>query len=51
MGELFRIGKLIVSMRYRDVDHHHKPHVHAAAWNNAVQGRPFEKNQNGNLRQ
>ena len=29
MGELFRIGKLVVSMRYRDTDHHHKPHVHA----------------------
>ena len=83
MGELFRIGKLIVSMRYCDTDYHHKPHVHAkynedeasvavdgellsgglperqmriltgalalheeetyAAWNNAVQGRPFEK--------
>ena len=87
MGELFRIGKLIVSMRYRDTDHHHKPHVHAkynedeasvavdgellsgelperqmkilagalalheeetyAAWNNAVQGRPFEKIKTG----
>ena len=83
MGELFRIGSLIVSMRYRDTAQHHKPHVHVkynddeasvaidgellsgelpekqmkilsgalalheeetyAAWNNAVQGRPFEK--------
>ena len=83
MGELGRIGTLIISMRYKDTQRHHKPHVHAefngdkaavavdgellagrlpsrqlrildgwlalneervyAAWNNAVQGLPFEK--------
>ena len=29
MGELCRIGTLIVSMRYFDTKQHHKPHVHA----------------------
>ena len=29
MGVLARIGKLIVSMRFFDTKHHHKPHVHA----------------------
>lgn len=83
MGVLARIGKLIVSMRFFDTKHHHKPHVHAEyngakasvaidgqilagalpktqmrildgwlalheekvyeAWNNAVQGKPFEQ--------
>ena len=83
MGELYRIGSLIVNMRFRDDSQHHKPHVHAkcnddeavvgvdgellagtlpvkqmkilvgslachdeevyAAWNLAVQGKPFEK--------
>lgn len=28
MGELCRIGKLIVSLRYFDTAQHHKPHVH-----------------------
>ena len=28
MGELFRIGKLIINMRYMDTQQHHKPHVH-----------------------
>lgn len=28
MGELYRIGSLVVSMRYRDDQQHHKPHVH-----------------------
>ena len=28
MGELYRIGALIISMRYRDNAQHHKPHVH-----------------------
>ena len=83
MGELYRIGPLVVNMRFKDNTQHHKPHVHAkcggdeavvgvdgellagalpvkqmkilvgslacheeevyAAWNNAVQGLPFEK--------
>ena len=29
MGELYRIGALVISMRYRDNERHHKPHVHA----------------------
>ena len=29
MGELYRIGALIISMRYKDNEQHHKPHVHA----------------------
>ena len=29
MGELFRIGSLIVNMRFCDDQQHHKPHVHA----------------------
>ena len=29
MGELFRIGSLVVNMRFRDDKRHHKPHVHA----------------------
>ena len=29
MGELYRIGSLIVNMRFRDDSQHHKPHVHA----------------------
>ena len=29
MGELYRIGALVISMRYRDNEQHHKPHVHA----------------------
>ena len=29
MGELYRIGALIISMRYHDNERHHKPHVHA----------------------
>ena len=28
MGELYRIGSLVVSMRFRDDKQHHKPHVH-----------------------
>ena len=83
MGELYRIGSLVVNMRFHDDKQHHKPHVHAeyqgdeavvgvdgellagalplkqmkilvgslanheeevyAAWNNAIQGQPFEK--------
>ena len=29
MGELYRIGALVISMRYKDNEQHHKPHVHA----------------------
>ena len=29
MGELYRIGSLVVNMRFRDDKQHHKPHVHA----------------------
>ena len=29
MGELYRIGALVISMRYRDNERHHKPYVHA----------------------
>ena len=29
MGELFRIGSLVVNMRFKDDKQHHKPHVHA----------------------
>ena len=29
MSELYRIGALVISMRYRDNERHHKPHVHA----------------------
>ena len=28
MGELYRIGALIISMRYKDDEQHHKAHVH-----------------------
>lgn len=28
MGELYRIGSLVVNMRFRDDKQHHKPHVH-----------------------
>ena len=27
MGELYRIGALVISMRYRDNERHHKPHT------------------------
>ena len=30
MGELYRIGSLVVNMRFRDDKQHHKPHVHVA---------------------
>ena len=83
MGELSRVGALIIYMRFYDTRQHHKPHVHVkyndseavvaldgemlsgslparqqrildgwmalhedeayAAWNLAVQGKPFEK--------
>ena len=83
MGELSRIGALIIYLRFYDTQQHHKPHVHVkynedvavialdgemlsgelpvkqrrildgwmalheeeayAAWNLAVQGKPFEK--------
>ena len=29
MGELYRIGSLVVNMRFRDDKQYHKPHVHA----------------------
>ena len=33
MGELYRIGSLIVNMRFKDNKQHHKPHVHAKCGN------------------
>ena len=29
MGELCTIGSMKISMRFRDTQQHHKPHVHA----------------------
>lgn len=36
MGELYRIGALVISMRYREEEVY-------AAWELAVQGKHFEK--------
>ena len=33
MGELYRIGSLVVNMRFKDNKQHHKPHVHAKCGN------------------
>ena len=28
MGELYRIGKMVIYLRFFDTQQHHKPHVH-----------------------